>query len=1571
MFISAKRKKARRSVVEPLENRRLLTTDYLQTALVSDQAGHALVQDPNLVNPWGIGLNPSTGDFWISDNGKGVATSYGGDVSGSPFVPSSLVVTIPGGAPTGQVANMTNGFAVSSGGSSGSAAFVFAGATGDITGWNSGVPLPSPSTAAQLGASVVGANFTGLAVGQAQPGAVLYAADFHNGKIDVFNSSFQPVTLSGSFSDPNIPAGFAPFNIENFNGQIVVTYAEQDAAREHAVAGPGNGFVDVFDESGNLVNRLIVGQPGASTSPLNAPWGVTLAPNNFGGFGGDLLVANAGDGHINAFDPVNGTFLGALSDPNGNLISIDGLHGIMFGNGSSSGDPNALFFTAGPNNQTHGLLGAIVSIDTDPLVAVGAAFDANAGKPFNTTIATFSDITGGNFSVTIDWGDGTTTTGAASAIGSDRYLVNGSHTYASTGSFNVTVTIGDSAANTVTANATAVVSPTGGTLPVSGVSFSDTKGIAFNGEVASFTDSDGNTSASAYTASINWGDGSTTQGAVAAVIGGFTVSGSHTYSSAGQFTVTTAVDDSDGTNGIGTATATVSNATLSATGTPVNIPEGVTFSGAVATFTDSDGNTLASAYSASIRWGDGTTTTGTVSAVAGGFQVTGSHAYGDEANDQIVVVITDSDGAKATTTASATVTEDDVLSGQLVLSGLVEGSLNTVTVATINDTDSSNVASDFTATINWGDGTTSAGVVSGSGSTFTVTGSHAYGDEGSYPVSLTFADNAPGTESLTLTGTGSVSDGDVLSPIPGNLSATEGVTFSGAVASFSDINGDAQPSGFTASIEWGDSTTTTGVVTGSNGNFTVSGTHTYADEGHCTAAVILADNSPGTATATADSSVTVLDATLSFTGTHIASTEGTTFSGTVGTFSDADSLATPSDFTATITWGDNTTTSGTVTANGTGHFNIAGQHAYAEGGPFSIHITVNDVGGSEASGFSSATIADFPLTGSTVTLSGTEGSTFTGAVATFTDTDPDGGSVDEYTTSIDWGDGTTTAGTVTGSAGSYTISGTHLFADEASGVTVTVRDAGGSTATIRSPASIADADVFTGTGLTLFTTEGQTVSGTLATFSDTYTANSASDFSATVIWGDGTTSVGAVSGGGANFTVSGSHLYADEGTESARVVLSDDAPGTATGTATAAVQVADAPLMPNAFTFNPTEASTYNGVVATFSDGNTSASASDFTASIAWGDGTTTSGTVTAMGGGAFQVVGTHVFGEEGTTSQLSVVIHDVGGSTTTASSTAVVVDAPLSLVASPISGMEQSPASFTVATFVDTGPMDPVADYSAVINWGDGTSSAGTVSLNGTTFTVTGSHTYGDEGHFTVSVTAKEVGGGTGNGQATATMLEQLLVDGTRGTPDERWVNELFHDLLGRQADMGALTLFAGLAASGNREQVIADIENSNEYRTDQVESLYEHYLHRAADPGGLAYFVSVLQSGGTVEQVATALASSPEYFADRGGGTIDGFLDALFQDALGRAVDSGARQFFDQALADGATTAQVAAIVFSSPEYLSDVVNNIYLGFLDRPADSSGLGFWSSQLAQGATDGQIIAAVTASDEYFDKTSA
>jgi uncharacterized protein (TIGR03118 family) len=354
-------------------------TLFQQTNLVSDQPGVALNLDPTLVNAWGISAAPSGGAFWVSSNGSGLSELYLGDVNGSPIL-QPFKVTIPGGSPTGQVFNINQplmgtgnsaDFSVSDGTYTGASVFLFASKTGAITGWNPGVgtPVQTPfgplSGTAEVGFQATdGAIYTGLAAGDVGTAHFLYAADFHNGKIDVLDGQFHKVALGvngfGRFTDPNLPAGFAPFNVQNLGGKLFVTYAQQDAARDGgSVAGLGKGFVDVYDNSGHLLQRV------ASGGMLNAPWGVALAPAGFGSFGGDLLVGNFGDGHIDAFDPTHHfAFAGQLRGADGTPVTISGLWGLQFGNGASAGDANTLYFSAGPAHGTHGLFGSLSEATT-------------------------------------------------------------------------------------------------------------------------------------------------------------------------------------------------------------------------------------------------------------------------------------------------------------------------------------------------------------------------------------------------------------------------------------------------------------------------------------------------------------------------------------------------------------------------------------------------------------------------------------------------------------------------------------------------------------------------------------------------------------------------------------------------------------------------------------------------------------------------------------------------------------------------------------------------------------------------------------------------------------------------------------------------------------------------------------------------------------------------------------------------------------------------------------------------------------------------------------------------------
>jgi uncharacterized protein (TIGR03118 family) len=325
---------------------------FRQLNLVSDIAGVARITDRNLVNPWGLSAGPNT-PLWVADNGTDLSTLYSGGIRGSIPVAAPLMVSIPGGAPTGTVFNPTTGFVISNGTQSAPARFIFDSEAGQITAWSPDVP---PATAAQSVRTTPGAIYKGLAIADTPKGALLYAADFHNAKIDVFDDQFDPVTAPGGFTDPDLPAGYAPFNIQELDGRIYVAFAQQDDQAEDEVAGAGLGFVDVFDTSGNLLKRLV------SQGNLNAPWGLVLAPRHFGGFGGDLLVGNFGDGAINAYNPKTGEFDGQLTNEDNNPIRIDGLWGLRFGNGVM-GTPRTLLFSAGIGDEAHGLLGEIVAAD--------------------------------------------------------------------------------------------------------------------------------------------------------------------------------------------------------------------------------------------------------------------------------------------------------------------------------------------------------------------------------------------------------------------------------------------------------------------------------------------------------------------------------------------------------------------------------------------------------------------------------------------------------------------------------------------------------------------------------------------------------------------------------------------------------------------------------------------------------------------------------------------------------------------------------------------------------------------------------------------------------------------------------------------------------------------------------------------------------------------------------------------------------------------------------------------------------------------------------------------------------
>jgi hypothetical protein len=408
----------------------------------------------------------------------------------------------------------------------------------------------------------------------------------------------------------------------------------------------------------------------------------------------------------------------------------------------------------------------------------------------------------------------------------------------------------------------AAAGPAGATVITPAPSeFTVAEGSDFNGAVAMFTDDDDSANASSFTATIDWGDGSgVTAGTIAQSDTVFIVLGEHTYNDEGIFTVTVTISDvSPGTGtATTTSTATVTEAdVLSGTPTSFSVPAGVSFTTTVASFTDTLTSNVVGDFTATIDWGDATTSAGTVSGSAGAFQVSGTHTYAGSGTFSVVVTLTDDAPGTATAQVTSTAHVASGLSVTAVNFSAAEGTAFNGTVATFSDSDTTKTPASFTATINWGDSTTTAGTVTGGSGSFTVTGQHTYADEGSFTFTVTVTETGAGGLTASATGTATVSEADVLTGTPASFSAEASVPFTGAVATFTDSDTANVPGDFVATIDWGDGNTTAGTVTGGGGTFTVSGTHTYANAGVFTVTVTLTEDAPGTATATATSTANV------------------------------------------------------------------------------------------------------------------------------------------------------------------------------------------------------------------------------------------------------------------------------------------------------------------------------------------------------------------------------------------------------------------------------------------------------------------------------------------------------------------------------------------------------------------------------------------------------------------------------------------------------------------------------------------------------------------------------------------
>ena len=959
----------------------------------------------------------------------------------------------------------------------------------------------------------------------------------------------------------------------------------------------------------------------------------------------------------------------------------------------------------------------------------------------------------------------------------------------------------------------------------------------------------------------------------------FHVEGSHTYTEAGSFFPVITVSSVDptvlGTTG---AIVTIAANPLLVVATPIAGVEGnpIAAGTVVATFTDSVQSDPASAFTATVTFGTLGTFPGTIVSTGGGnFEVETSAAvtFPEEGTFPVTVSVTDHNAngpsgflvANAFGTATikdapltAAATQPTVVGFQqtpLVQAPPIAGIPASAGVEVAQFTDGNPTAplSDFTATIDWGDGSPqSAGQVfqpGGPGTAFFVMGNHTYAQPSPagipYVVTVTVNDvgGSQVTTHTTAAITASMITGTGLTTATGNaIQGVEEQPLNNVVVAFFTDSGTPGPlSSYSATINWGDGTpSTTGQIVQLGGNnFEVLGSHTYAEENLTPTtpySVTVSISHNGSLAAIVSSQANIADAPISGVAVPVIATEGAPFTSVVAIFTDTNAKAPLSDYPTgnlVINWGDGTPTSlGTISqpgGPGTAFF-VTGTHIYATAGSYVFSVTVTDVGGSTFTAFSTATVGEAVVTATGINstlpegplpanpLPGTVIPTFN--VATFVDagnnTSIPGGVATpaDYVATINWGDGVVTTGTISnpviiGGVPTYTVSGQHLYADEGTyDTTITIRDlSGGFVATTNGVITITDGALTAGAPATapLTVVEGKSFTLPLVNFVDANLAGTIADFSATITWGDGTTSTGIIgqlstpSGSPTAFTVTGTHTYnvfTPTGTPDAiSVAIRDDGGSTVTVTNTATVL--DAPITASTTSsISGIEGNTTGPeLIAVFTDSDPGSTIADFTTgggsvTVNWGDGTgvhtlplsdiSSNGSPTGV---TFEVNAAHTYAETGTY-QIEVVATDKGGSVTVTGTTAVVADAPLFAgVQPPINNLNEG-VSFTepVGVFVDTNPSAPLSDYSATIDWGDGTpQSAGTITpfnigagggnvitlpngKSASLWIVTGSHNYDDPfvdngtGTFPVTIHVKDADGASVNITNTATVAPQTI---------------------------------------------------------------------------------------------------------------------------------------------------------------------------------------------------------------------
>jgi hypothetical protein len=897
-----------------------------------------------------------------------------------------------------------------------------------------------------------------------------------------------------------------------------------------------------------------------------------------------------------------------------------------------------------------------------------------------------------------------------------------------------------------------------------------------NQTVASFTTSDSGAPAG-FSAFISWGDGQSSDGLIGlgAAAGTFLVAGNHAFKAQGSYQISITIHHDGDPDATVTSQANISDDPVVGFGNiKVLGGENVAFSNQlVATFTDPGGAEDLSHYSAEIDWGDHSTSAGAISfdPGTGVFSVRGNHLYREEGNYTLNITIHDVDSPDTLVSSLAAIADPaPIAAGGFTYHGVEGVASGSQVVATFTDPAGPEELSAYHAQIVWGDGTKSDGVITFADGVFTVSGAHSYADEVSQPISVIIQHK--GAPLVTVESQAQVDDPAVLATGGFGIQAVEGAMSDiQVVATFTDPAGAEDTANYSATIDWGDGSQSAGAITFSDGVFSVHGSHRYAEEGNSGISVTI--HHELAADAIVQSSALVSDPGINVQGgLNVLAAEGASFEGqTVATFTDLGGAEDPSHYTATIDWGDNTQSVGQITFSD-GVFSVNGRHMYAEEGRYGITVTIHHEETGDVVVSSNAVVSEAAVNAQGgLTVFGVEGGRFDSQLlATFTDP---GGAEDpsHYSATIDWGDQSQSAGQITFSDGIFTIQGGHTYAEQGNyPVRITIHHEQTEDVVVQSSAVVSDLSVLARGDFNVQGVEGFLVDGQIvATFTDPGGAEDTADYSATIDWGDNNQSSGQITFADGTFSVKGSHLYSEEGQHTIRVAIHhEDAPDAVTSSS---AEIMDAALTEATGTnVSVVEGSTFNGALATFRDQNPLATTDDFSATIVWGDGHTSQGTIGRNDDGTFSVFGSNTYIDDGSfTGKVTIADHLGVQAATSFGASVQAISPSLSLSSDAVA---QAGADFTLKlNVVEHGTDRPT---SFTIDWNDGspvqTISADTleqiqIDANTTQFLV--HHVYTDAPNF-YSITASfsdEDGTHTGANSAQVTVLVPGLSDIVEGT--------------------------------------------------------------------------------------------------------------------------------------------------------------------------------------------------------------